>query len=56
MLLSRLHNLELALSVVLKNQTNQKSSVWAQLEKEVVDLQSRIEETKCQIKRNSAET
>ena len=52
----RLKNLKLALSMVLKNQTNQSPSVWAQLEKEVLDLRSRIEETKCQIKRNSAET
>ena len=57
MLSSRLHNYKIALKVVLKNQLATKSpSVWAQLEEEVIDLTSRIEETKCQIKRSSAET
>ena len=56
MLQARLHNLKLALSVVRKNQTNQEPRVWAELEKEVIDLQSRIKETECQIKTNSVET
>ena len=56
MLQARLHNLKLALSVVRKNQTNQKPSVWAKLEEDVKDLTSRIEELECQIKTNSVET
>ena len=57
MLQVRLNNTKVALKVVLVNQKATKSpSVWAQLEEEVLDLQSRIKDIECQIKKNSAET
>lgn len=57
MLQVRLNNAKVALKVVLVNQKATKSpSVWAQLEEEVLDLQSRIKDIECQIKKNSAET
>ena len=57
MLQVRLNNAKVALKVVLVNQKATKSpSVWAQLEEEVLDLQSRIKDIECQIKKNLAET
>ena len=57
MLQIRLNNAKVALKVVLGNQKATKSpSIWAQLEEEVLDLESRIKDIECQIKKNSAET
>jgi len=57
MLRIRLNNARVALKVVKERQKSTKSpSIWAQLEEEVLDLQSRIKDIECQIKKNSAET
>lgn len=56
-MLIKLNNYKKGLKALKEHQAASKSpSVWAQLEEEVLDLESRIEELEWQIKTNSVET
>ena len=57
MLKIRLNNYEKGLKALKENQKATKSpSVWAQIDEEIKHFESIIEDLKCQIKKNSAET
>lgn len=57
MLKTRLNNYEKGLKALKENQKATKSpSVWAQIDEEIKDFESIIEDLKCQIKKDSQET